>query len=155
MSGSFNFLSPTGFQFGIAEAPDLSFYVQGVTLPGITLGSAARPTPFVPQHIPGNISYEQFTVSFKITESMDEYFELLKWMHNLGLPTGMENFKYRKSDCSVLLLNSSKNPTIEAKFTDCFPVSLSPIVMDLTSTDIQYVSATATFEFLTFSYEKI
>lgn len=41
-----NFLSPLGFKFVLARAPNLNFFVTDVNLPSITLGFIETPTPF-------------------------------------------------------------------------------------------------------------
>ena len=147
-----NFLSPIGFQFNLAEAPNMNYTVQAVSIPGLELGSIQSPTPFVKIPLPGNLSYDEFKVTFKVTETMDEYLEIFKWMTSLGHPDYLEQFKYKESDAILTILNSSKRPSIECKFTDAFPVALSPLEFDATIPDIQYVTVTASFRFLRFTY---
>ena len=54
------------------------------------------------------------------------------------------------SDATLSILNSSKKVNIEVEFQDLFPISLSEITMDVRSTDITYVEATATFKYKSF-----
>lgn len=150
-----NNLSPLGFQFKVAEAPNTEYQIQGCQFPGMNLGVASVGTGFVRIPTPGNLSYDSFSITFKVSESLKSYTEIFNWMVTLGHPDDLNQYRDRKSDCSLLILNSSKRPQVRVKFTDCFPVSLSPIDFDTTLEDVQFVTATASFAFLRMYFEDI
>ena len=41
-----NMLSPVGFSFHIKKLPEFNFFVQNVTLPGVSFPVIEQPTPF-------------------------------------------------------------------------------------------------------------
>ena len=151
-----NYLSPLGFRFGLNIMPNVEFHVQGVEIPGVNLGIADVASPFVRIPLSGNMTYDAFSVTFKITENFESYNEVFNWMVSLGHPDNL-NPQYEKitSDASIAILNSSKRPNVNIRFTDCLPISISPITMDTTLTDVEYVTATAQFRFLRMYVEKI
>ena len=52
------------------------------------------------------------------------------------------------SDATLNILSSKNRGNIEVRFSDVFPVSLSSLSFDQQATDVEYLSATATFQYL-------
>lgn len=147
-----NFLSPINFVFKLDIIPNTEYNVQHVTIPGLSLGVAYTPSPFVKIVNPGNIEYDPIEVTFKVGENMSDYLEIFNWMVSLGHPDSLQQYKRIVSDASLIILDSAKNPNMVIRFTDCFPIGLSPIEMDTTLQDVQYVTARASFKFQRFYY---
>lgn len=162
-----NMLSPTGFTFNIQRLPGMVFFVQTVTLPGIALGSTEQPTPF--KNIPvygDHITYGDLDVTFKINEDLSNYIEIFDWITGIGFP---DNFSQHadliktpsyqgggvESDASLTIHSSAMNPIIRINITDLFPISLSPIEMNTLDTNIEYITATASFRFNNYTFTKI
>ena len=60
------FLSPLGFDFRIRKLPTVNYFVQSVNLPGVQLGEAQIPTPFITVPIPGDhMSFGDLIVTFR------------------------------------------------------------------------------------------
>ena len=59
------------------------------------------------------------------------------------------------SDATLTILNSSMNSNIEIGFEDLIPVSISDIQLDVKSSDINYVEATASFKYKSFTVNVI
>lgn len=148
----FNNLSTITYKFKLSRTPELEYKIQQVTLPAISLGSADVPSPFTVIPTPGNIKYEDLTISFMVGETMKDYREIFEWMADLGQPRQLGSFpqkvKDAYSDISLIILNSSYNPVIQFTFVDAFPVFLSPISFDITETGVPYAHATSTFRCL-------
>ena len=69
-----NPLSPNGFNFSISKAPNVTFFCQSASIPGIMLGDPSFSTPFSTQPLPGDtLSYDPLTVEFLIDEQMLNY----------------------------------------------------------------------------------
>lgn len=160
-----NMLSPVGFSFQIRRLPTTNFFVQSVTLPGPSLGFVEVPNQFRPAQVYGDrIEYSELEVTFKINETMSNYIEIFDWMTGLGFPDNFDQYKRLKekpafsderfySDATLTILTSSMNPQIEIAFSDTFPVSLSPIIMTSTDTEIEYLEATASFRFQNYTFK--
>lgn len=170
-----NFLSPLGFTFAIKKTPHVNYFVQSATLPQIQLGQTDIQTPFVRLPIPGDhIDFGQFSVTFRIDEEMRNYGEIFNWIIALGFP---DNFDQHKpvappgrgllgqaipmagngiySDASLMILNSVKAPIIDFQFKDLYPITISDVLFDTKGTDVDYVEATATFAYRSYSLNRL
>lgn len=165
-----NFLSPLGYKFILSRAPNVEYFVQEVSLPGLTLGAAIQPSPFVSIPRPGDrIEFQQMSVTFRVNENLDNYLEIFNWMIALGTPADFNQYVLKDrpyqstgdqkdttvSDISVSILTSAMNANIDFLMRDCFPTSLSELTMTSTASDIDYITATATFALRDFTVTRI
>lgn len=142
-----NNLSQLNFKFKLDRTPEIEYRAQSVQLPGLSLGTANVPTPFVPIPMPGNITYDDLTISFLVGENMKDYLSIFDWMVALGHPDNLEQYRDWRSDCSVFILDSNLKPNLQYRFTDAYPINLSGVEYDTTLTETQYVTATVTLRF--------
>lgn len=152
-----NFLSPLGYKLVIKKLPHLNFFIQSVTVPSVSLGTADVETPFTKIPFPGTkLTFQNLEVTFKIDEDMQNYIEIFDWMNQLGFPDNFAEYQTIAakplysgdgifSDMTLTVLTSAMNPNITIDFVDCFPVDLSSIIFDSTSADVEYLTATITF----------
>lgn len=150
-----NNLSQLNFRLKLYTLPEVEFKAQSVIIPGLNLGVADFPTPFIMVPEPGNISYEQLTVNFMVGEDMKDYMEIFDWMVGLGYPDGIGTYKRKFIDGSVLILNSNQKILKNVRFTNMFPVSLTDLTFDSTLTEIQYATATVGFRFTRFYFDSV
>lgn len=142
-----NFLSPLNFKFVLKRTPNVEYTIQSVLAPGVGLSQVATPTPFVPLYNAGTVNNGDLHVRFKVGENMSNYLELLDWINTLGHPDSLSQFEDLKSDCSIIVMNSSRQPNIEFKYTDAWPYNIGPLSFDTTITDVQYVTVDVSFKF--------
>jgi hypothetical protein len=156
-----NFLNPSEFRFHIKRLPHVSFYTQSVDLPGLTIGKTQYPTPF--QNLPmhgDQVEFEDFSVTFRVSENMDNYIEVMNWIIGMGKPKGFEQFKDLKenegiySDATLIMMNSTQNPNITVSFKNLFPISLSSISMDAATDNVEYAICTVAFAYESFEFIK-
>jgi hypothetical protein len=162
-----NFLSPLGFKFTLARAPNLDFFVTDVNIPSLALGFIQSPTPFKVLEIAGNrLDYGDLQVTFKVDEDFQNYLEVYNWLVGLGFPENFGQYKTLQSvspgskdglysDATLTILNSNMNPNIIVSFEDLFPVSLSDINFTSTDSDVNYVTNTVGFKYKIFRVAKI
>lgn len=164
-----NFLSPLGYKFILSRAPNVEYFVQEVTLPGLNLGIAQQTSPFITIPHPGDrLEFEQMQVSFRVNEDLDNYLEIFNWMVALGRPESFTQYTLKApldstnqqkdtvtSDITLILLSSAMNNNVEFRMNDCFPINLSNITMSSAGTDVDYVVATATFALRNFTITKL
>jgi hypothetical protein len=161
-----NFLSPLNFKFSIKRAPNVNFFIQRVNIPSIRLPDIDIPTQFVPIPTTGRLTYGTFSVSFKVDEDLHNYLEIHNWMRGLGFPESYDEYKTiseqpeytgdgLRSDLSLIVLNSAKNPNYEFVFRDAFPIDLSDATFDSTLTSVDYITATVEFKYTLFDVVKI
>ena len=161
-----NYLSPVGFKFSITKVPKADFFSNSASIPGINLGFAEQPTYLKNIPVPGDkLTYADFSLKFFVDENLTNYLEVHNWLRALGFPENLDEFTALKefdrynpttdarnplgeySDGSLFIYNSQFNEVARVDFKDVFPVSLSTINFDATDTDIQYISAEATFKY--------
>ena len=163
-----NFLSPFGYKFQITKLPNIMYFVQSFDFPDISLNVTSDiQTPFSKIIIPGDhMSWGNFSLSFKIDEDMKDYFELYDWITAIGKPLSFDQYKNAfgttpnigsgpKVDGDLMILNSAMRPTIKISFSDIIPVSLSGFTFDSSQTDVAYLTASATFKYFDYTYERL
>jgi hypothetical protein len=168
-----NYLSPLGFRFLLDRTPNTNYFVQGATIPSINLGQALEegtPTAIIP--IPGDkLRFQPLDITFRVDEDARNYKELYDWLAGLGFPESTSQFaalvnrpndalQFGKmqnvySDGSLVVMTSSQNPNIRVSFQDMYPTSLSTLQFNTTDSDVQYLEATATFQYSLYNIELI
>jgi hypothetical protein len=171
------FLSPVGFDFRFRKLPNVNYFVQSVNLPGVQLGEAVLPSPFINIPIPGeHMMFGDLMLTFRVDENMENYIELFNWIQYLGFPESFNQSKqlYGKdglkgltgpqdvqrtgrvlgegatSDATLTVLNSASNPNMSINFEDAFPISLTDLQFDTRATDIDFIEASVSFRFRQF-----
>ena len=157
-----NPLSPNGFNFSISKVPNVTFFCQQASLPGITLGDPTFSTPFSTQPLPGDtLSYDPLTVQFLIDEEMLNYNIIYNWIVALGFPEsysqyttllGNDTVQYDElaknySDATLQILDSNNNPIRSVTFYDVFPTTLETLTFASTNDGVNYMIGSATFKF--------
>jgi hypothetical protein len=172
---TYDYLKPNGFRLVIQDLPHVSYFCQEVTLPDISLGSGTRSTPFINYPFAGEkVTFGDLDLTFIVSEDLTNYLELYNWMTSVGdfkdytKRTSFLQERENKrigidknnkdillySDGSLVILNSSNIPKINIKYTELFPVQLSPISFNSTITDIQYLTCRAVFRYRMFEFEQ-
>jgi len=157
-----NFLSPVGFKFNIEFLPLTNYFLTSANLPGISLAEVNQPTPLMQTQVPGNdLVFDPLNITFLVDENLNNWRELYDWLFGLGFPSEYPEYKNQKynktiySDATLSILNSNMNVNYNILFKDLFPTNLSELSFDSASTDVEGMKATATFRYLTYSYEKV
>ena len=162
-----NFLSPLGFKFVITKLPNLEYFVQSFDFPQLSLNATKDlQTPFSKIMIPGDhLTYDNFSVTFKIDEGMQGYFEMHDWIKAIGKPNSFDEYKAIAAqtktsgqgvlvNADLIILNSAMQPNIKVTFTDIVPVSISGFKFNSTETDVNYLTATAEFKYFQYNYTR-
>lgn len=160
-----NLLSPLNFIFTIKKTPNINYHCQSVNIPGISMGNAEQPNPYVNVPVAGDhIIFGDLNIDFKVDEDLSNYLEIFNWMKGIGFPDSNEqyadlNSQYRGlgvlSDATCLILNSAKNPNVRVDYVDIFPISLSDIYLDSREVDVNVAIASATFKISSFNITKL
>tara|TARA_B100000902_G_scaffold66834_1_gene73178 strand:- start:322 stop:873 length:552 start_codon:yes stop_codon:yes gene_type:complete len=158
-----NFLSPIGFLFILDKAKKTSFLCQKAEIPALTLGNVEIPTRgMVPIPVEGNIRYGDFVIEFIVDEDLRNYMELHNWIRALGTPQDMQERRdwvdtYAKSyaandprfsDATLQVLNNNNVANFDVVFKSMFPTDLTTLSFDVTQTDNNFLTASATFKYL-------
>jgi hypothetical protein len=157
-----SFLSQIGFQFSVKKLPTTNFFVTKAMLPGMTLEHPGVKTPFATIWQPADhLTYGDLQITFKVDEDMQNWMELYNWMVGIGKPrdfTQRANLVNKnpigegiRSDGQLVILSNAKNPNVSFNFEDMMPYELSPIDLDSTASDVEFVDCTVGFKYTTFT----
>lgn len=160
-----NFLQTNKFILTFERLPNIQYFCQSVTIPGISMSEVPQPTPFVDIYRPGEKAiYDLLNVTFMIDEQMKSWIEVHDWIRAMTFPTNFDEYKNLQSlgrragytapsttpqysDAKLVLLSSSNRPTMEFKFYDVFPSTLSTVIMSTSDTPENVPTADATFRY--------
>ena len=157
-----NFLSGIGFKFNLGKYPKVDFFCNTARIPEVTLGTATQPSYLKDIDVPGEPRFHM-----EISPSSSWLMKIWKtiriihdWITGLGFPETAQQFKdvttdkdgiremnEQFADGTLRILNSNFNEIAKVKFLDMFPVSISSLDFDATSTDVNYFTAQASFKY--------
>jgi hypothetical protein len=166
-----NYLHPNKFQLNFSRVPNLQYFCQTVTIPGISLTEIVRNTPFVDLYSPGEKAvYDTLTITFLVDEELKSWLEIHDWIRAMTKVTSFEDYKKLSllnananirdelmpqfSDAQITLLSSANNPLYTFKFYDMFPTSVSTFMVSATDTPDSIITADATFRYSYFDVDK-
>lgn len=158
-----NYLSPTSFVISVARLPNVEFFTQKLLIPGVSGSPVETNTPLRSLYnVQDKMRYADLDLTFILDENMSNYLEIFRWMEGLGSPENLAQYKTLqnsvdglKSDITIIINNSHKNPNMKFTFLNCFPVGLTPVSLDITAQDLTYIEVTATFRYDAFKVEKL
>lgn len=166
-----NMYSPLGFEFGIKSLPHVQYFCQSIDIPALSVNAIDVANKFtkVP-YAADKVNFQELSIEFKIDEDWRNYREIFNWLIAFGFPEKYSQYKnYRdntqelrdqpdeasmKTDCFILIQTALKRPNLGLTFRNAFPINLSQVRLSSTETDVNYVTATATFRFQDMVFEE-
>ena len=156
-----NYLTGIGFKFSLGKYPKVDFFSNSARIPELSLALATQPSYLKDIDIPGEkLTYGDFTLRFLVDENMENYISVYNWLNGLGFPDsakqyedlttdkgGIRDSKQAFSDGTLRILNSNLREIAAVKFKDLFPISLTSLDFDATTSDVEYFTAEATFKY--------
>jgi hypothetical protein len=100
---------------------------------------------------PDKVEYNPFDLTFLVDENMHNYKEIHDWI--LGLVTEDDYGVRKERDVTLQILNSHNNVSNEIQFVDAYPINLSSLPFDATTTDVEYLTASVTFQYSYFKFK--
>ena len=156
-----NFLSGVAFKFNLAKFPKVDFFSNSAIIPVLNLELAQQASYLKNIAVPGErLTYGDFTLRFLVDENMENYKSVYDWLTGLGFPETTKEFadiikdsdgqtdpKEAFCDGTLRILNSNYREVAKVKFSDLFPISLTSLDFEATTTDVQFFTAEATFKY--------
>ena len=162
-----NPLQPNKFLLSFGRAPNMQYFCQNVSVPGISLSEIVINNPFVDIHSPGEKAiYDLLNITFIVDEHLKGWLEMHNWIRGMTFPTRFEEYKNlpkqnrfssaasdisktfpQFSDATLTIYTASNNPYLNFHFHECFPVSLSAFVMNSQDDPNTILTADATFRY--------
>jgi hypothetical protein len=166
-----NPLQPNKFLLNFSRLPNIQYFCQAVSVPGISLSEAVITNPFVDLYSPGEKPiYDLLNVTFIIDEELKGWIEVHDWIRAMTFPTRFEEYSNLKninpgaqsrpdfpqfSDASITIFSSSANPYYRIKYYDVFPTTLSTFILTSQEGPDSILTADATFRYSYFDIEKL
>lgn len=164
-----NLLPPNKFNLQVAALPDVQYWCQSVNLPGISIGEAFRSTPFIDLYSPGDKAIlSPLSVTFLVDEDIKGWTSLFNWMAQLTFIKSFNQYGQLRnrpdawakpmpqfSDIILSVLNTKQVPNIRIKFINCFPTSLSDLVVSTTLSPEDVVTSDVTFRYDYYDIEMV
>ena len=162
------------FILSFGRVPNVQYFCQSVSVPGISLSEAVITNPFVDIYSPGEKAiYDLLNVTFMVDEDLTAWKEIHDWIRAMTFPLEFEEYqrlprlnKYNSaatdinktfpqfSDASINILSSSNNVSYRFKFHQVFPTSISTFVMNTQDGPDNIITADATFRYSYYDIEK-
>jgi hypothetical protein len=170
-----NPLQPNKFLLTFARAPNVQYFCQQVSVPGISLSEAVIANPFVDIYAPGEKAiYDLLNITFMVDEELQGWKEIHDWIRAMTkvkefaeyreLPNLNKNSSARNdirdnfpqySDASLSLYSGSNKEYYRFKFYDVFPTTISTFVMNSQDSPENVITADATFRYSYYDIEKV
>jgi hypothetical protein len=178
-----NFLVGAKFGFQIDRLPNTTFFIQEISLPGLTIDSASEGSPFTRMYWPGDhINWDTLNISFKVDEDLKNWYEIFNWMQGLGFPENFDQYSDLKnqtdtdldgqiinpskrpkrkgvgaifSDATLLISTSHNNPKIQIDFIDAWPTSLEQFNLNTANDTTEYLTCSVSFRYNYYKVSKV
>lgn len=163
-----NTLPSNKFAVQIATLPDVQYWAQTVNIPGISIGEALRNTPFTDLWSPGDkANYNPLSFTFILDEDFKTWTSIFNWMTSLTFTEKFEQYQSlaqrlaankpqpQFSDISVTILNVRQVPNLRVSFKNCFPTSLSDVILSTTFDQEDTLTADVTFRYDLFHIDHV
>ena len=146
-----NFLNPIGYLLKLEKFEGVDFFCQTANVPDITMpttevASQFRNLPIIPG---GGVTFGDFVVSFIVDEDLKNYNSIASWIRDNGNADQMQRTTAKDdilTNAQLQIVTSQYNPAFIVDFRNIFPISLTGLQFDATVSDVEYITATATFK---------
>ena len=163
-----NYLSNISFRLTMEDAPSLTWFCQGASIPGVSVDAIEIFNPHATVPVAGSrVSFEELSIRFIVDEHLKNWIEIYDRVIALGLGEGTENYRLLKgasdltprggtvSTIVLSILTSGMNPQMEFHFSEAFPISISSLEFNSSATDVEYFTATATFRYTNYEIKNL
>lgn len=167
-----NLIHGNKYVLNFGRLPNIQYFCQTITVPGVSLSEVPRPTTFVDLYVPGEKAiYDLLNITFMVDEEIQAWKEVHDWIRGITFPTNYTEYRNLKSlnknvqlakdagpqysDATLLLLSSANNPLYKFTFYDVFPTSISSFAMSTTDTPESIITADATFRYSYYDIDKL
>jgi hypothetical protein len=165
-----NFLHPNKFQLTFSRVPNIQYFCQAVSVPGISMGEVPVTTPFVEKYSPGEKAiYDMLNVTFAIDEEMRSWIEIHDWIRAMTFPEDFQQYQElprlsrgtgnpktpQFSDATLTIFSSSYTALYRFKFVDVFPTSLASFMLASQDTPENILTSDASFRYTYYTIDKL
>lgn len=142
--------STNRWQIVMERFPATEFFTNRVPIPSVTLGTTIQATNCeVDIKLPGDkLEYEDLILSVQLDEHFQGYCEILSWIN--WAVKNENNNEETFSDISIMLNTVHDTTSKVLTFYNCFPYTMSNIMLDHTETEDQILTYDVMFKYTHF-----
>jgi len=143
-----NYLNPSSFVLTLDSQTysGAEWTIQTMMLPDVTAeGAPLQYRQINIGRVADKITFGSFEISYLIDEDLLNYKEIFDWLKS-NVETAHTTTNHVR-DLTLTVMNSANNVTKQIKFVDAYPTSLSSLPFDITTTDVEYLTAVVTFAY--------
>ena len=159
---TFDYAQSSQFLVTLGNFPLAQYFCTTLTLPGVSVGRADIGTSLANIPMVGDLmTFEDFTMTFMVDETLANYREIFNWLVNIGAPSNHTQFNKLSradgvdmtgdrnlySEIQISILSNKNNPVVRTTLHDAFPLSLSGLTYTTQETDAVYLTADVTFAY--------
>lgn len=150
----FNLLDTSNYKFVFHKLPNVVYYAQDMSLPGISTDSPKISHPTLDNiPFPGSkMNFEPLILTFLVDEDLTNLLEIYKWMYESMV---LNNTKDQFSDGTLHILDGNKEVKNRITFYNMFPVSVSSIELTTKNTDIDYTVCNMQLNYSIFVFDEL
>lgn len=152
-SVNMNTLQGNKWEFGIVGVPELKYFGTGIPIPGVSLPPAQRESPLSTMYFHGDkLEFEPLNITFTVDEELKVWVKTFKWMNGLAPAVNRGDYarqaaKGKYFEGFLNLYNNSWNESLSFKFVNCHPTSLSPIELEVSTSDQVVLKSSLTLQY--------
>jgi len=149
ITDNYNFLSPTGFKLVInrQKFANTEYFCTSAALPTVSLGTTETNFRQFKGYMPGDVSYDEFSVRIAIDEDLVVYKEIYDW-----IISNRDNESIEVHDAILLIMTSHSNVNRQVQFTNIYPTSIASLEFNSQNTDVEYFQADVSFRYDYFKF---
>jgi len=144
------------FEIVFSAFPGVEYHCTSVSFPGINVGSPKQSNPMlrIPQ-AGDHLEFDPLTITFNVDENLKNYFELYERLIKVAPIDKLSTFENLADgsvigDAKITILSNNKQPIKVIDFIGLIPTNLSGLEFTTQNEEDQPLTATATFEFVSF-----
>ena len=143
-----NFLNPSSFVLTLDSQTysGAEFTIQTMILPDVSADGAVLNFKQIDVAMASDkIQFGAFEISYLIDEDLLNYKEIFDWIKNNVEDNHTVTNHTR--DLTLTIMNSANNVTKQIIFVDAYPTMISSLPFDITTTDVEYLTAVVSFKY--------
>jgi hypothetical protein len=155
-----NMLAPNTFRFVLHGLEEVTYFLQQVNLPAVSIGTVSVTTPTQRDYDnPDNkVQFEDLNMTFVVDEDLRNWEIIKNWLTRdlvniTDYPKNAINEELFK-DATLYTLSNSSNPNVRIKFRRIFPTSISGLDFNTSTGPDTPMTASVTFKYLDFVFDR-
>tara|TARA_B110000285_G_C15130617_1_gene623306 strand:+ start:796 stop:1251 length:456 start_codon:yes stop_codon:yes gene_type:complete len=143
-----NFLNPSSFVLTLDSQTysGAEFTIQTMILPDVSADGAVLNFKQIDVAMASDkIQFGAFEISYLIDEDLLNYKEIFDWIKSNVEDNHTATNHTR--DLTLTIMNSANNVTKQIIFVDAYPTMISSLPFDITTTDVEYLTAVVSFKY--------